>query len=282
MTSVGDPRAALAAELARPPEDVRLERAALLIAAEEYPGLDVDGYLARIDELAAGARSRLSGDEGRAGVLAAINGYLFRELGFRGNRDDYYDPGNSYLNEVLERRTGIPITLSVLYIAVARGLHHRLIGLDLPIHFMVAWPSRGVPADEPLLVDPFEGGTIVTVRDCAERLERILGHPVELGPEHFAPADPRRVVRRMLNNLFAIYVGREDYRRALAALERMHLAAPLVEDLRDRGLLLYRLGRHPEAEESLHSYLAAAPTAHDRGAVERHIDWIRRLRAEST
>jgi regulator of sirC expression with transglutaminase-like and TPR domain len=280
MASVGDPRAALVAELAG--GEVRLERAALLIAAEEYRGLDVDGYLARIDELAAGVRSRLSGDEGPAGVLAAINGHLFRELGFRGNRDDYYDPANSYLNEVIDRRTGIPITLSVLYVAVARRLGHRLIGLDLPFHFMVAWPTRGVPAEEPLLVDPFDGGAIVTARDCAERLERILGHPVELRPEHLAPAEPRAVVRRMLNNLFAIYVGREDYPRGLAALERMHLAAPFVEDLRDRGLLLHRLRRYPEAEESLRAYLATAPTAADRGAVERHLDWIRRQRAEQS
>src|SRR5215475_14770504 len=136
MASVGDPRAELAAELTRRASEFRLERAALLIAAEEYPGLDVDGYLARIDDLAAGARSRLSGDEGPAGVVAAINGHLFRELGFRGNRDDYYDPANSYLNEVIERRTGIPITLSVLYLAVARRLGHRLVGLDLPLHFM--------------------------------------------------------------------------------------------------------------------------------------------------
>jgi regulator of sirC expression with transglutaminase-like and TPR domain len=272
VTGVVDPRAGLAAELARPADEVRLERAALLIAAEAYPGLDVDGYLARIDDLAAGVRARLSGDEGPAGVLAGINGHLFRELGFRGNRDDYYDPENSYLNQVLERRTGIPITLSVLYLAVARRLGHRLIGLDLPVHFMVAYPLP----DEPLLVDPFEGGAIVTARDCAERLERVLGHPVELRREHFAPASPRAVVRRMLNNLFAIHVGREEYRPALAALERMHLAAPLVEDLRDRGLLLYRLGRRAEAEESLRAYLAAAPAAHDRAAVERHIDWMRR------
>jgi regulator of sirC expression with transglutaminase-like and TPR domain len=282
VASDPDPRAALAAELARPEDDVRLERAALLIAAEEYPGLDVDGYLARIDELAAGARSRLSGDEGPAGVVAAINGHLFRELGFHGNRDDYYDPRNSYLNEVLDRRTGIPITLSVLYVAVAGRLGHRLVGINLPLHFMVAWPTQRAPADEPLLVDPFDGGTISTPRDCADRLAQIIGHAVALRPEHFEPVGPRPIVRRMLNNLFAIYVSREDYPRALAALERMHLAVPVVEDRRDRGLLLYRLRRFAEAEESLRSYLAAAPTALDRGAVEQHLDWIRRLRAERT
>ena len=273
-------RALLAAELARPEQEVRLERAALLIAAEEYPGLDVDGYLVRIDELADGVRARLSGDEGPAGVLAAINGHLFRELGFHGNRDEYYDPRNSYLNEVLERRTGIPITLSVLYLAVARRLGHRLVGVNLPMHFMLAWPSRRAAPDEPMLVDPFDGGAIVTARDCAERLERIVGHPVELGPADFAPVGPRPIVRRMLNNLFAIYTSREDYRRGLAALERMELALPVVEDRRDRGLLLYRLERHAEAEEALRSYLAAAPNAPDRGAVEQHLDWLRRLRAE--
>ena len=214
---MADPRRALLDELDAPAP--RLDRAALLIAAEEYPDLDVDAYLGRIDDLAAGVRLRLSGDEGPAGVLAAINGHLYRELGFRGNREEYYDPRNSYLNEVIERRTGIPITLAVLYQAVAARLGHRLVGVNLPMHFMLAWPL----ADEPLLVDVFENGAIVTARDCEERLSQMAGRPVRLQPEHFAPVGPRMIVRRMLNNLYQIHVAQGDEPRARAALERIRL-----------------------------------------------------------
>lgn len=217
MTTVADPRRALLDELAG--ATPRLDRAALLIAAEEYPDLDVDLYLGRINELANGVRARLSGDEGPAGVLAAINGHLYRELGFRGNSAQYYDARNSYLNDVIERRTGIPITLAVLYQAVAARLGRRLVGVNLPMHFMLAWPL----ADDTLLVDAFENGRIVTPRDCAARLSAMVGHAVELGPEHFEPVGPRMIVRRMLNNLYQIHLAEGDERRAGAALERIGL-----------------------------------------------------------
>ena len=217
MPRVPDPRRALIEELAAPAP--RLDRAALLIAAEEYPDLDVHGYLARIDGLADGVRARLSGDEGPAGVLAAINGHLYQELGFRGNREQYYDPRNSYLNDVIERRTGIPITLAVLYQAVAARLGHRLVGVNLPMHFMLAWPL----ADDTLLVDAFAKGMIVTPRDCEARLAAIVGHAVQLGREHFEPVGPRMIVRRMLNNLYQIHVAQGDEARARAALERIRL-----------------------------------------------------------
>jgi regulator of sirC expression with transglutaminase-like and TPR domain len=217
MAIVSDPRGALVEELGAP--EPRLDRAALLVAAEEYPALDVDAYLARIDALADGARARLSGDEGPAGVLAGINGHLYRELGFRGNREEYYDPRNSYLNDVIERRTGIPITLAVLYQAVAARLGHRLVGVNLPMHFMLAWPL----SSDTLLVDAFEDGAIVTQRDCEQRLAAMVGHAVRLAPENFAPVGPRPIVQRILNNLYQIHAARGDAARARAALERIRL-----------------------------------------------------------
>jgi regulator of sirC expression with transglutaminase-like and TPR domain len=123
---------------------------------------------------------------------------------------------------VIERRTGIPITLAVVYQAVAARLGHRLVGVNLPMHFMLAWPL----ADEPLLVDVFENGAIVTPRDCEQRLAAIVGHEVRLGPEHFEPVGPRTIVRRMLNNLYQIYLAQGDRARALAALERIDLVGP--------------------------------------------------------
>jgi len=276
MAPVGDPRAALAAALSGGDEAIDLARVMLLIAAEEYPDLDVDAYLGRLDDLAGAIRPRLSGDEGPAAVLATINGHLYRELGFRGNNDEYQDPRNSFLNQVLDRRTGIPITLAIVYMEVARRLGHRLVGVNMPLHFMLAYETE----TEPLVVDAFDGGRIMTAAGIQERLSAIVGREVELRPEHFGRAAPRMIVRRVLNNLRGIYLASRDYPRALAVVDRMALVLPTNDLLRDRGLVLYRLRRHDEAEAALRQYLELAPGAPDRAAVEQHLDWVRRMRAE--
>jgi regulator of sirC expression with transglutaminase-like and TPR domain len=276
MAPVADPRAALAAALSGGDDSLDLARVLLLIAAEERPELDVDAYLGRLDALAAAIRPRLSGDEGPAAVLGTINGHLFRELGFRGNREQYQDPRNSFLDAVLDRRTGIPITLSVVYLEVAGRLGHRLVGVNLPLHFMLAYETER----EPLIVDAFDGGRIMTATEIQDRLSQIAGREVELRPEHLARASPRMIVRRVLNNLRGIYLATRDHRRALAVVERMQLVLPTLDLLRDRGLILYRLRRYEEAEAALRQYLEQAPGAPDRGAVEQHLDWLRRMRAE--
>lgn len=275
MAAVDDPRAAFEAELEKREEAIDLARAALLIAAEEYAGLDVDEYLARIERLADGVRPRLSGDEGPASVLAAINGHLYGELGFQGNREEYYDPRNSFLNEVIDRRTGLPILLCILYREVARRLGHQLVGINFPLHFVLAWPLP----DGPLIVDAFENGAILTPAQCELRLARSYGRPVQLGPEAYEPVGARMIVRRVLNNLLNEYVRQADHARALAVVDRMLIALPIAEDMRTRGLLLFRLGKHKAAEESLASFLANAPDAPDREQIEQHLEWIRRLRA---
>lgn len=275
MSPIADPRAALAYELARPEAEARIERIALLVAAEEYVDLDLDRYLDAIEALAAGARARLSGDEGPAGVVAAINGHLFRESGFHGNETDYYDPRNSYLNDVIDRRTGLPITLSILYMAVARRLGHRLSAINLPFHFMLAWDLP----DGPMLIDPFNGGAIVTRRDCADRLQRIVGHPIELGDQHFASVGVRPIARRLLNNLLGVYLRADQPTKALAALERMYLAQPVPRDHRDRGGLLVRLNRLEEAQRAYLAYLSSAPRAPDREVIEQRLARLQRPHA---
>jgi regulator of sirC expression with transglutaminase-like and TPR domain len=277
MPVVADPRAAFRAAVAETDDAIDLAGTLLLVAAEEYPDLEPERYVARLDDLADAVRPRLSGDEGPAGVLAAINGHLYRELGFRGNAEDYYDPRNSYLNEVLDRRTGLPITLAVVYLEVARRLSFPLVGVNLPMHFMLAHEITG---GEPLIVDAFDGGRIMTARDCQDRLSAIRGEPVELRREHFQRATPRSIVARVLNNLRGVYTSREEYGPALAAVERMQIVQPSLTGVRDRGLLLFRLRRHDEAEAELAHYLQAAPTAPDRDGVAQHLDWIRRIRAE--
>lgn len=278
MAAVGDPRAAFAAAVGLADDRIDLARVLLLIAAEEYPGLDVDAYLARLDELADGVRPRLCGDEGPAAVLAAINGRLYRELGFHGNTERYDDPRNSFLNEVLDRRTGLPIALAVVYLEVARRLGFRLVGVNLPLHFMLAWEA----SETPLIVDAFDSGRIMDAHDIAKRLSDIAGRPVELRPELFQRASSRTIVRRALNNLRGVYLASGDHARALSIVERMEMVHPSREGARDRGLLLFRLRRHAEAEVELKRYLELAPGAPDRAAVERHLDWLRRMRAEMT
>lgn len=277
MATLDDPRAAFAAAIDRPEPEIDLGYVALTIAAEEYRDLDVDAYVRRLDELADGVRPRLSGDEGPSAVLSAINGHLFRALGFRGNRDDYYDPRNSFLNDVLDRRTGIPITLSIVYREVARRLGFELVGINFPLHFVLAWPL----ADGPLIVDPFDDGAVLTRQDCEDRLRAAVGGPLPNDPIAFEPVGARPIVRRVLNNLRMIYIQREDYRRALAAIERMAIALPAVEDVRDRGLVLFRLARYREAEAELVRYLELVPTGADHQAVAKHLDWVRQMRARS-
>jgi regulator of sirC expression with transglutaminase-like and TPR domain len=277
MAPVADPRAALASALASNDEEqIDLARTMLLIAAEEYPDLDPEAYLGRLDALAGAIRPRLSGDEGPAAVLGTINGHLYREVGFQGNADRYDDPRNSFLNEVLDRRTGIPITLAIVYMEVARRLGHRLVGVNVPLHFMLAYET----GREPLIVDAFDGGRIMTPAEIQARLSAIAGREVGLRPEHFGQAGPRLILRRVLNNLRGVYLAARDYPRALAVVERMGLVLPSQDVLRDRGLILYRLRRHDEAEAALRQYLEASPSAPDRATVEQHLDWLRRLRAE--
>ncbi len=153
--------------MARPDEEVDLAQAALLIACEEYPDLDVARYLRWVDALAHEVAARLDGDPGPLEAVRALNGLLFDEEGFRGNLDDYYDPRNSFLNDVLDRRTGIPITLSTLYIEVGRRAGLAVDGIGLPGHFVVRVGGT--------LVDPFHGGALLTEEDCQKRLDRIYG-----------------------------------------------------------------------------------------------------------
>src|SRR5262245_30790585 len=162
--------------LAQPDADVDLARAALLIACEEYPDLDIGGYLSRLDEMGRVAAGQAAVEPGPHGALRALHRYLFEEQGFRGNESDYYDPRNSFLNDVLERRSGIPITLSVVYMEVARRIGLRLEGVGLPGHFIV----RVLRPEGDQLVDPFHAGALLTEADCQERVDRIFGGKVKV------------------------------------------------------------------------------------------------------
>ncbi|MGE5125308.1 MAG: SirB1 family protein [Betaproteobacteria bacterium] len=246
--------------LSRPDREVNLAEAALLVAAEEYAGLDVRSYLARLDEMGAGLRQRLDDEPRPERAIMALNHYLFQEQGFHGNSERYYDARNSYLNEVLDRRTGIPITLSTVFMEVAARAGLEVEGVGLPGHFVVRvqTPSR------PLLVDPFHGGTLLTEKDCQARLDRIFNGKVKLEPRMLRPCRRRDMLERMLRNLKAIYLRDQDQHRALRVVDLLVRILPgSAEDLRDRGLIYAALDCYGLAAHDLESYLSLAPGAKD-------------------
>ncbi|HEY6554073.1 MAG TPA: tetratricopeptide repeat protein [Vicinamibacteria bacterium] len=246
----------LTAVLGRPDGEINLAEAALLIAGEEYPDLDVPRYLKHLDDMGLALRARLADEPRPERAVMALNRYLFQEEGFHGNVLEFYDPRNSYLNEVIDRRVGIPITLSTIYMEVARraGLHVE--GVGLPGHFIV----RVVFSGHGLLVDPFHGGVLLTEADCQERLDRIFAGRVKIATEMLAATGRREILGRMLRNLKAIFLRREDYPRALRAADLLLCLDPeSAEDRRDRGILYAALDCYGLALNDLEAYLARHP-----------------------
>ncbi len=251
--------------------------AALAVAAEEYPVLDPRVECDRIDRLGAEAALRVRDLENPFARLDALRAYLFEELGFRGDHEDYYDPRNSFLNEVLQRRTGIPLTLSIVYVAVARRAGLEASGVGLPGHFIVRVDHDG----RRVLVDPFHDGAVINEEDCRNLVSRATGRPGLFKPEQLVRATPKEMLGRLLRNLKRIYLARDDHERALGAVERLRIAFPdHTTELRDRGFLLAHLDLHGAAINDLETYLSLEPDAPDSKAIRGRISWLRRRIAE--
>jgi len=239
---------------AQPDEGIDVARAALLVAQEEYPQLEVDTYLAQLDQLAkaaaAGMRSRMSAAE----QVAALNHFLFVEQGFVGNNENYYDPRNSYLNEVLDRRTGIPISLGVVYSEVAQRLGLPVYGVSFPGHFLAKYLG-----DPEIIIDPYFG-TVISEKECAQRLRGIYGAKARFDRKLLHPAGPREILVRLLSNLKQIYVDSSDFTRALACVDRILLLVPDEgREFRDRGILYQRLECYTAALRDFEAYLRLLP-----------------------
>ena len=256
----------------RPDEELDLAEAALLIAQAEYPHLDRGRYLRLLDQLATGVGRRTSDAMGPYGMVNALSEYLFDEEGFRGNEDDYYDPRNSFLSDVLERKLGIPITLSVVYMEVGRRLELPIVGLGIPGHFLVKYRSP----EEEIIIDPFHRGIILSEEECADLLTRSSGEAIPFQPNYLAPVAKKQILARMLNNLRSIYLSREDHHRALGIVERLLLIEPHDHrNVRDRGLLRLTVGDLKGALADLERYLAVSPHASDTTAINRYAEAIR-------
>lgn len=267
-----------AAEVAGPGDALRLDLAALLIAAEDEANANVDvaECLRRLAGLGEQARGRVAAAPG-AGV-EAFNEFIFGEVGLKGNELDYYDPRNSFLNHVLERRTGIPITLSVVYMEVGRRAGLSVEGIGMPGHFIVRASEQGQV--EATLVDAFHA-RIIGPEDCQDRLDEIYGGQVALSAEHLRSVNAREILVRMLTNLKGIYMRAGLDRQALAAVERILLVMPeAAGEHRDGGALLARLDRLPEAIAELQAYLnMAGPQAPELDKVREQLQTLRRQHA---
>ena len=247
------------------PERVKIDlaEAALLCAQDTYPDLDIRSELDSLEALAAKLRNRLPADFSVTHRLVALNNYLFRELGFSGNMDEYYDPRNSFLNDVLARKTGIPITLSILYLEVGQRLGLKLKGVSFPGHFLVKVRVTGGE----LVLDPYAGGRSLSEEELRERLAQFTDKDTakELPLEDFLePASPRQILARLLRNLKAIYLEAKDFDKALGVMNRLVILLPDVpEERRDRGLVFARLECPRAAQEDLSYYAAERPQADD-------------------
>ena len=256
-------------EINQPDGSIDLAKAALYMALEEYPNFEPQEYLDALDSIADEVRSRLPLQNYPLRIIQTINGYLYEDCQFSGNDADYYDPRNSFLNQVLDRRTGIPISLSLVYLEVAKRIDFPMVGIGMPGHFLI----RPDFEDAGIFVDAFNGGEILFPEDCQGRLSQIYGQPMDLPPAFLAPVSRRQFLGRMLGNLKAIYLQQQDALRVLSAIERILLLFPdALGERRDRGILYYQLGRLSEARHDLKQYLRNAPNADDAARIRQLVD----------
>lgn len=263
------------AEIAALDESVfSLDRAALAIGLEEYPELDIDYYLRRLDTLAARTEVLVGHTRSAINVIEGLNEVLFIQEGLRGNNEDYYDPRNSYVNEVLDKKCGIPISLSVIYMEVARRIGFHLEGVGFPGHFVMKHSSR----EKEILIDAFNQGRILMTNDLQELLDRIYGGTVSVQPAFLQPMDKKGIISRMLFNLKGIYYQKEEYYKALSIVEWVLMLNPgMSSEIRDRGLLYMQTSLFAKALADLEYYLRHTSSPEDSLNIQGHIKTLRSI-----
>jgi regulator of sirC expression with transglutaminase-like and TPR domain len=272
MTDPNAIRADFERMVKRPESSIELARAALLVAAESDPGVDIDGTLHTLDSWTEELRARLEPGWNNLQKLARLRAFVFDDLKFRGDHRDYYDPRNSLLHEVMERRLGIPLTLSIVFMELGWRIGIPFEGVGFPGHFLVR--LTGEPGE--LLLDPFRRGMMITREECRKMLAGLSGGRMEFRDSLLDGMSKRDMLARLLLNLKGAYLRANQDEPALAAVDRLLLIHPEdADEVRDRGLLLLRLMRYPEALAALRAYLAARPDATDRERIEMHVADIR-------
>ena len=252
--------------------DLELDRAALLVARVEYPDLEFEPYLLLLDSHAAELDGRVGNSADGLDYVLAANHYLFEELGFSGNSENYYDVRNSCLNDVLTTRLGIPITLCVIYMEVARRLGRPVFGIGLPGHFLVQY-NDGLLST---FIDPFHHGPLLTASECFELARRASGLDLAADPRLLAPVSKTQIVTRMMANLRRVYVSQGAWHKALKLLNILLEARPdCALEYRERAAIHLQLSNATAARADLERYLELAPGAPDRDHVEQRLRTLR-------
>jgi len=250
---------------------IHLAEAALQIAAEEYPDVDIQEYL----ELLGAWSHLLKRESGRMPVLRKIeliNYLLFKKMRFTGNIDNYYDPKNSFLNDVIDSRKGIPISLSVIYLEMAWKLGLEAAGVGFPGHFLV----RIMEKDNPLYVDAFHKGRIMTAGECKDFWEDISEGEVEFQSSFLSSLGKREILSRMLRNLKSIYLEQKSYKKLIRVLDKLIVINPDVpEEVRDRGIIYYQMQAFRLALQDFETFLSIAPDSEDAEVIQQYIQVLR-------
>jgi regulator of sirC expression with transglutaminase-like and TPR domain len=263
IPGTGGDRQALLDLLARRPSTIDLDRAALEVAKIGYPDLDTDFWVSELDRHAFAIADRAWDLSDGEHFVQTTNRYLFGELGLRGNDENYYDADNSFLHRVLSTGLGMPISLSVVYIEIARRLAKPVVGIGLPGHFVVRFRDESYST----YIDPYNGGMLINEDDC-----RVLARVEKLEPHMLAPVDRRSIVMRMLNNLRQVYFSQAQHENALRLLDLLIAADPFTADEhKQRGVALMQLERMKEAVGAFRRYLDLMPKAADREQIQQQI-----------
>jgi regulator of sirC expression with transglutaminase-like and TPR domain len=235
-------------------EKINLAEAALAIAATADAELCPEPWLTILDRLAEHVQAEP--ESSPLANIEALNNLLFEQEKFSGNEEDYDDPRNSFLNDVLTRKKGIPITLSLVYMEVARRRRLPVVGVGFPSHFLVKY--LGAPGE--ILIDPYRQGAILTTSDCEELLKAHFGTKAEVKEEYLLAASNKQILARMLNNLKRSYLQQANYPRVLTMIElALAINEDTLPDLRDRAMVYFAMGRHADGLADLKTYLALAP-----------------------
>ena len=248
-------------------DQIDLAKGALLIAKDAYTDLDIEVYLQRLNQMAEELQVQIGGGADTSDQINHLNRYLFEAQGFAGSsQEHYYDARNSYLNEVLERKVGIPITLSIVYIEIGKRIGLPLVGVGFPGHFIVK--HRDLEA----VIDPFEGGQILSDEDLSERLTQIFRESVPMHPRFLQAVTNKEILARMLRNLKQIYFREEKYEKAVNAAERITWLAPeSTQDYRDLGYLYYQVNAYGKSLASFNTYLRLSDDPPDQEEISRNI-----------
>jgi regulator of sirC expression with transglutaminase-like and TPR domain len=254
-----------------PDHKISLAEAALQIASDEYPELDITHYKNLLKGWSSKMNVKYSGKR-VTNQLEEINKCLFNEMNFTGNIENYYDPRNSFLNDVMDRRTGIPITLSVIYLEMAWALGLSAAGVGFPGHFLV----RVIDDEKPIYVDPFHKGNIMTAEECAEFLNKITEGELEFDKKFLSAVNKKEIIIRMLRNLKRIYLEMNNYSKLINILDHLVvITSGEPEEIRDRGIIYYQMKAFKNALNDFETFLSMSPDSEDAEVIQQYLQVLR-------